>query len=170
MEALRRMIEDYLYGLDNSLDLTMAAAEALARGIDSPALANLAGQSKDAVYEIRELLPIIIEELSIKVAPLAEAVFRKTREVARKYLAGELDFLTAARCVTGLLYDPNYLDAEERPDVGLAPLDDLWLLNEWVHAIDQGASEDDCGCYFKTRADAESHFGSVATALESTRN
>lgn len=169
MEALRRAIEDYLYGLDTSLDLTMAAAEALARGIDSPALADLAGQSKDAVYEIRELIPIVVEELSIKVAPLAEAVFRQAREVARGYLAGELDFLTAARCVTGLLYDPDCLDVEERPDIGLAPLDDLWLLNEWVDAIDHGSEDDGWYC-FKTRADAESYFRSVATALESQRS
>ncbi|WP_460540402.1 hypothetical protein [Glycomyces halotolerans] len=168
METLRHAIEDYLHGLDAYLDLTMIAAHALACGIDSPALAELAGLSKDSAYEIRELVPAVVEELSIDISPLPEAVFRKAREAAHAYLNGDLDFLTAARSVTNLMFDTDYLDFDERPDVGLTPLDDLWLLNEWIYAIAHG-TEADGWYYFKTSEDAESYFESVAAALDGAR-
>ncbi|MCD0447197.1 hypothetical protein LO763_26630 [Glycomyces sp. A-F 0318] len=164
METLRRAIEDYLYGLDDTLDLSMVAAHALVRDIDSQALAELAGLSTGSEYEFRELVPTVVEELSVELSPLPEAVFRKAGEVARAFQAGDLDFLTAARRVTNLMFDSDYLDFEERPDVGLKVFDNLWLLNEWVFAIDYGAEEDGWYC-FKTREDAESYFETVASAL-----
>jgi hypothetical protein len=166
VEALRRALEDYLYELDPALDLTMVAANALVRGLDSPALAELAGLSKDSAYEIRELLPAVVAELSIEVSPLPDAVFRKAGETAREYLAGDLGFLPAARRVAGLMYGPDYLDFADRPDVGLAPFDDLWLLNEWLFAVDHG-HEHDSAYSFRTPGEAEEYFKSVAAALVS---
>ncbi|GAB3999380.1 hypothetical protein GCM10029992_28000 [Glycomyces albus] len=169
METLRHAIEDYLHGLDASLDLPMIAAYALARGIESPALAELAGLSRDSAYEVGELVPSVVEELSIDISPLPEVVFRKAREAAHAYLTGDLDFLTAARRVTSWMFDTGYLDFDERPDIGLPSLDDLWLLNEWIFAHAHG-TEEDGRYYFKTGKDAESYFKAVATALDSPRS
>jgi hypothetical protein len=164
VETLRRAIEDYLYELDAALDLTMVAAHALARGIDPQALAELAGLSKDAVYEIRELVPRVVEELSIDVSPLPEAVFRKAGEVSCGYLAGDLEFRPAVRRVTKLMFNRDYLDFDERPDVGIDQFDDLWLLNEWIYAVDIGYEHDGV-YYFETSADAEAYFKTVASVL-----
>ncbi|MEU6858946.1 hypothetical protein AB0B28_08755 [Glycomyces sp. NPDC046736] len=163
MKSLRLAIEDYLYELD-ALDLTMAAAEALARGVDSPALAELAGLSKNSAYEIREIVPQVIEELAIEVSPFPEAAFRRAADTARSYLAGDLDFRTAARRVTDLVFHTGYVDFDERPDIGLGILDDLTLLNEWVYAVDNGPEEYGW-YYFESSKDAEASFRSVASAL-----
>lgn len=164
MDTLTHAIEDYLYRLDSRLDLTMAAAEALARGIDSFALAELAGLSKGAAYEIREILPKVVDELAIKVSTLPEAVFRKAGHPARAFLAGDLELLTAARQVTDLLFRTDYWDFDERPDIGLDAFNDIALLNEWVYAEDNGC-EGDGWYFFKSYADAETCFRAVAATL-----
>ncbi|MDN3239990.1 hypothetical protein [Glycomyces tritici] len=168
METLRRAIEDYLYELDANLDLSMVAAHALTRGIDSPALAELAGLSRDTLYEIRELVPTVVEELSIDVGSLPEAVFRKAGEAARDYLAGDLGFRPAVRRVTELMFNRDYLDFDDRPDVGIDQFDDLWLLNEWIFAVDIGYERDGV-YYFETSTDAEMYFKTVASALATQR-
>jgi hypothetical protein len=164
VETLQRAIENYLYDLDGTLDLTMAAAEALVRGIDSPALAELAGLSKGSTYEIREVVPKVVDELAIEVSSLPEAVFRKASVPARAFLAGDLDFIAAARQVTDLFFRTDYWDCDQRPDTGLDVFDGLVLLNEWVYAVDNG-HEDDGRYYFNSRTDAETCFRAVASAL-----
>jgi hypothetical protein len=164
VEPLTCAIEDYLYGLDSGLDLTMAAAEALVRGIDSPALAELAGLSKDAAYEIREVVPKVIDELSIKLSTLPEAVFRKAGDPARAFLAGDLDFMAAAQQVTDLLFKTDYWHFKHRPDVGIDAFDSIMDLNEWVYAVSNGPEEDGW-YYFKARSDAEACFRAVAMVL-----
>jgi hypothetical protein len=164
VETLRRALEDYLYELDAALDLPMVAAHALARGIDSQALAELASLSKDAAYEIRDLVPTVVEELSIDVSTLPEAVFRKAGEAAHAYLAGDLEFRSAARRVTELMFNRDYLDFDERPDVGIDHFDDLWLLNEWIYAVDIGYEHDGV-YYFETSEDAEAYFKAVASVF-----
>jgi hypothetical protein len=164
VDTLRRAIEDYLYELDAALDLSMVAAYALTRGIESQALAELAGLSKDAAYEIRELVPRVVEELSIDVSPLPDAVFRKAGEAACDYLTGDLEFRPAVRRVTELMYNRDYLAFDERPDVGIDQFDDLWLLNEWIYAVDDGHERDGV-YYFETSRDAETYFETVASVL-----
>jgi hypothetical protein len=164
VETLTCAIEDYLYGLDTGLDPTMAAAEALARGLDSPALAELAGLSKDSAYEIREVVPNVVDELAIEVSSLPEAVFRKAGEPARAFLTGDLEFLTAARLVTDLLFRTDYWNFDDRPDIGIDVFDSIVSLNEWVFAVDNG-HEDDGWYYFNSREDAEACFRAVASAL-----
>ncbi|MCH7231656.1 hypothetical protein L0U85_12450 [Glycomyces sp. L485] len=142
----------------------MVAAHSLTRDINCQALAELAGLSKDSTYEIRELVSAVIAELSIDVAPLPEAVFRKAGEAARDYLAGDLGFRPAIRQVTELMFDRNYLAFDVRPDVGVGQFDDLWLLNEWIYAVDNGHERDGV-YYFETSEDAEACFKAVATVL-----
>lgn len=129
MKQLRHAIEDYLYGLNAELDLPLEAAHALVRGLTSPSLAELAGLSTDATYEIRELLPMVTEELSIEVASLPGAVFRKACETAAEYRVGTLEFRSAASRVTALLLDNEYLMFEKRPDMASTVFNDLWRLN-----------------------------------------
>ncbi|THV28746.1 hypothetical protein [Glycomyces paridis] len=164
METLRHAIEDYLYGLDGSLDLTMAAAHALARGIDSPALAELAGLPRQSPYEIRDLAPVVVAELSLEVAPLPDAVFRKAQESARAHRDGDLDFLSTAFRITTLMCDQDYLGFAERPDVGLDSFEHLMSLNEWLYAVTYG-TEDDGWIWFASREDAERCFEAIVSAL-----
>ncbi|QSB06097.1 hypothetical protein [Natronoglycomyces albus] len=160
MERLRRAIEDYLHELD--------AAHALTCGVDSEALAELAGLSKDSVYKIRELVPTVVEELSIDVAALPESVFRKSGEAAREYLTGDLGFRPAVRQAIGLMFDRDYLAFDVRPDVGINQFNDLWLLNEWIYAVDNGHERDGV-YYFETSENAEASFNAGATVFAAPR-
>ncbi|MFB9662204.1 hypothetical protein ACFFXY_20925 [Glycomyces mayteni] len=127
-------------------------------------MAELAGLSKGAAYEIREIVPKVVDELAIKVSTLPEAIFRKAGHPARAFLAGDLEFLTAAREVTDLLFGTACWDFAERPDVELDSFGDITLFNEWVYTVDNGF-EDDGWYFFKSRSDAEACFRAVAAAL-----
>ncbi|WP_035697929.1 hypothetical protein [Glycomyces tenuis] len=166
MKQLRHAIEDYLYGLNAELDLPLEAAHALVRGLTSPSLAELAGLSTDATYEIRELLPMVTEELSIEVAPLPDAVLRKACETAAEYRVGTLGFRSAASRVTALLLDNEYLMFEKRPDMASTVFNDLWRLNEWLYATERGHLNDST-YFFTTSKEAEAYFRDVVQALTS---
>jgi hypothetical protein len=164
VEELRRAIEDHLYELRGDLDLPMEAAYALVRGLDSPALAELAGLAADDSYQIRELIPAVIEELSIDMASLAEAVISRARETASSYLTGNLEFRPAAKRIVELLPYETYLTLEDFPEESVPALDDLWRLDEWLYATERGF-HDDSRYFFSTREDAEAHFRNAARSL-----
>ncbi len=157
-------MEDYLYDLDSALDLPMEAAHALTRGLDSRALAELAGQPRDAAYEVRELVPSVIEELALDLAPLPEAVFTRARETASAYLSGSLRFPLAAMRLTQLLLDEEYLSFDNRPEAAYPECEHLWLLNEWLEAVSLGYS-DTSGYLFESSEAAERYFGGLARAI-----
>ena len=164
VEQLKRALEDYVYNLDPKLDLPMAAAHALIRGLDSQALRELAGQTRDATYEVRELVPSVIEELEVEVSALPQTVFARAREAASAYLSGSLRFTSAATRVTELLYAEDYLRFDDRPDTAYPACEDLWLLSEWLDADNRGYSGSS-GYLFESPDAAERYFADLARAL-----
>ncbi|GAA4910377.1 hypothetical protein LX16_2722 [Stackebrandtia albiflava] len=95
MRRLQRVLEDFVHDLDPHVDVPMEAAFALADGLDSPALAELAGLTAADRVEIRELIPAVAEQLGLEIPSLRELVARRAREAAAAYLAGERDFAAA---------------------------------------------------------------------------
>lgn len=163
VKQLRRALEDYLYDLNPDLDLPLEAAHALIRGLDSQALRELAGQSPDAIYEVRELVPSVIEELQLALTSLPEATFDRAREVAHAYLTGSVRFTAAATRVTDLLYGEEYLGFADRPDTTYPECEDLWRLNEWLDAARLGHSNV-LGYLFESPDAAERYFAGLARA------
>ncbi|WP_157930622.1 hypothetical protein [Glycomyces xiaoerkulensis] len=164
MEQLKRALEDYLYDLDSDLDLPLEAAHALARGLDSQALRELAGQASDATCEVRELVPSVIEELEVDLSDLPEAVFTRAREAASAYLSGALRFTSAATRMAELLSADHYLSFDDRPDTTHPACEHLWDLKEWLDMLRDGYS-DIAGCLFNSPEVAEQYFTKLAQAL-----
>ncbi|MEV5826042.1 hypothetical protein AB0L25_10735 [Spirillospora sp. NPDC052242] len=73
MEILRRLFCDYVTGELAPEALPLIGAEALARGVDSPALRQLAGyNARDDVRDIQDLYLAAMAELGLPM-PDAEA-------------------------------------------------------------------------------------------------
>ncbi|MGW3351623.1 hypothetical protein ACWDA3_50715 [Nonomuraea rubra] len=89
--AVRLVLEDMLPD-----ELPMLAAEALARGVDSPALRELAGLFSHEVREARDLFYLAMEELGSPVPDMEEARPRMMAMVARRALRGEMSLPAAA--------------------------------------------------------------------------
>jgi hypothetical protein len=71
--------------------LPWIAAEALARGIDSPALRELAGlNQREDPCEIRDLYEVALEQLGVHAPTYEEATRRQLRNVAKALASGEL--------------------------------------------------------------------------------
>jgi hypothetical protein len=73
-----------------SEDLPKIATEALTRGLDSPALRVLAGQSRDDVRDSADLFRVALDELGIDVPDLASARWRLARRTAGGIVAGRI--------------------------------------------------------------------------------
>lgn len=97
-----RVFEDFVHGFDPGVDVPMEAAQGLVRGLDSPALADLAGLHSDERLEIRDLIPAVAEELGIAIEPLKAVIDRRVREVAAGYLDGECGFTDALSAIVDL--------------------------------------------------------------------
>jgi hypothetical protein len=100
MQRLIRVFEDFVYGFGSGVDVPMAAAHALVRGLDSPALMDLAGLNREERLEIRDLIPTVAEQLGFDIETLKAVFERRVREIAAAYLAGEREFMDA---LTGIL-------------------------------------------------------------------
>ncbi len=88
--AVRLVLEEML-----SDELPMLAAEALARGVDSPALRELAGLFPHEVREARDLFHLAMEELGSPVPDVEEARRRTMAMAARRALQGEMSLYAA---------------------------------------------------------------------------
>lgn len=73
-----------------SEDLPEIATEALTRGVDSPALRVLAGQSRDDVRDSADLFRVALDELGIDVPDLDSAQWRLARRIAGDIVAGRI--------------------------------------------------------------------------------
>ncbi|HZG06117.1 MAG TPA: hypothetical protein VE546_21485 [Streptomyces sp.] len=74
-------------------DVVSAACDALVAGLDSPGLRALAACTRaEADYDVRELLPLALEELGLTFYPFGSDTGREAaaRALARRMLAGEL--------------------------------------------------------------------------------
>jgi hypothetical protein len=73
-----------------SEDLPEIATEALVRGLDSPALRVLAGQSRDAVRDSADLFRVALGELGIDLPDADTAQWRLARRTAGDIVAGRI--------------------------------------------------------------------------------
>jgi hypothetical protein len=73
-----------------SEDLPEVATEALVRGLDSPALRALAGQSRDDVRDSADLFRAALEELGIDLPDADSAQWRLVRRTAAEMMAGRI--------------------------------------------------------------------------------
>jgi hypothetical protein len=126
VQRLMRVFEDFVYGLDAGVDVPMEAAHGLVRELDSPALVDLAGLHRDQRLEIRDLIPMVANELGFKIVPLKTVIDRRAREVAACYLAGEREFAEALSEILALHW--RYRDE----GIGYRCCDAMFHLQIWL--------------------------------------
>ncbi|GAB3644981.1 hypothetical protein GCM10028833_03230 [Glycomyces tarimensis] len=78
--------------------------------------------------------------------------------------SGSLRFTTAATRVTELLAAEEYLSNEGQPDADYAEGEELWLLSEWLHAVNRGYG-DSAEVLFESADAAERYFADLARSL-----
>ncbi|SCL22384.1 hypothetical protein GA0074692_1384 [Micromonospora pallida] len=112
-----------LLGEVASEKLPLIAAQALADGLDSPSLRELAGLSHEEHREARELLDQVIDELGLPGLPDEDqAIWETVWSYARRIVSGAIppvDGAHAIACYAGGLMYPESL-------VRFAFLADLW--------------------------------------------
>jgi len=104
VQRLMRVFEDFVHGFGSGVDVPMEAAHALVRGLDSPALRDLAGLGREERLEIRDLIPVVAEQLGFAIEPLKAVFERRVRETASVYLAGEREFTEALSDILALFW------------------------------------------------------------------
>ncbi|MBU3067556.1 hypothetical protein KO481_39305 [Nocardia sp. NEAU-G5] len=147
MENLRAAADLFAVGEVYPEDLPMIAAEALARGLDSPALVELACMHRNDCGNAPEVFLTALRELDLIAAieadwPRREAdvLLRRARHHAEYALSAEGDTLAAAERIAGLLNLLVY--TIERPNPALAgPAGDFeWLIIYWEAGLDDRES------------------------------
>jgi hypothetical protein len=89
MDELRELAWEYAASRKFPEDLPMAAALALARGIDSPALRELAGLGRRSdTSELHSLFTLALEELQLPMPSPEQAARRDLHRLARDLVAG----------------------------------------------------------------------------------
>jgi hypothetical protein len=126
VQRLVRVFEDFVYGFDSGVDVPMEAAHALVRGIDAPALVELAGLNRQERLEIRDLIPAAAEQLGFQIEPLKAVFERRVRAIAAAYLAGEREFTEALSAILALFW--RYQDE----GIGYCCCDALLDLELWL--------------------------------------
>ncbi|MQM28164.1 hypothetical protein [Glycomyces albidus] len=126
MQRLMRVFEDFVYGFDSGVDVPMEAAHALVRGLDSPALRDLAGLDREERLEIRDLVTATAAQLGFAIEPLQAVFEQRVREIAAAYLAGEREFTDALSGILALFW--------RYQDKGIGPYccDALLHLQVWL--------------------------------------
>jgi hypothetical protein len=90
MDELREVAWEVAAGRTFPEDLPMAAALALARGIDSPALRELAGLGRRSdTAELRSMFVHALEQLKIALPSPDQAARRDLHRLAQEFVAGE---------------------------------------------------------------------------------
>ena len=103
-----------------SEDLPMIAAEAIERGLDSPALRDAAGTTPGEVREARDRFVTALGELGIDVPDHADATWQYARRVARQILDGDVAAYEGAEAIWSHLTELPEDTAERRDFCGLA--------------------------------------------------
>ena len=96
MDELRRIADLIAFGLEQSEELLMFAAEALVRGIDSPSLRDAAGVAKSEVRDARDRFLMALDELDIDVAADDASLWRLVRRQCEGIVARTIDPGTGA--------------------------------------------------------------------------
>ncbi|MEU0797816.1 hypothetical protein ABZ342_47785 [Amycolatopsis sp. NPDC005961] len=98
MDVLRDVVWRHAAGMVYPEDLPMAAAEALVRGVDSPALRELAGLARDsATTEIEDLYRDALGELDVTIPDWREAARWWLGRLAEELVQGRLSVAGLAR-------------------------------------------------------------------------
>lgn len=92
----------------------MAAAHALARGVDSPALRELAGLGRADVRDATDLFKRAMTELGHPLRSPRAVLWGHTRQIAAELLAGTTAAPRAAGEIAALLCDADHLDERGR--------------------------------------------------------
>ncbi|NNH73579.1 hypothetical protein HLB23_27625 [Nocardia uniformis] len=127
MEELRDAADRFALGELYSEDLPMIASQALARGLDSPALVELACLHRSDCRDAAELFLTALRELDLIdaiesnwSAREADVLLRRARDHARRLLDGGGNLLAAAGHIAALLHQIGH--TLEPFDPGLAEL------------------------------------------------
>lgn len=110
----------YVLGLATAQELPGAAANALAAGLDSPSLRQLAAAQGDGRATIDRLLRSALTELRWTMPSPAEAGLLHARRVAEDIVAGRVAPYEGARQIWTEVYVQVPTLVELRPFVGLA--------------------------------------------------
>jgi hypothetical protein len=100
--------------------LPRLATDALTRGVDSPALRELAGQSAEDVRASQDLFRTVIVELGLPTLNQAEAARALARGVAEDIIAGKLSPAAGAQSIWRSAYRRVEEEGDLRIFVGLA--------------------------------------------------
>ncbi|GIJ43735.1 hypothetical protein Val02_06210 [Virgisporangium aliadipatigenens] len=114
MEDLGRAADDYILGLVGAEELPLAAAQALARGVDSPALRELAGLGRADVRDATDLFDRAMSELGRPLRAPRAVLWEQARQVAAGLLAGTATTPVAAGRIAALLCSADHLDERGR--------------------------------------------------------
>jgi hypothetical protein len=121
METLRRALVRLSVDDQPAEDLPEIATQALVRGIDSPALRELAGLSRDdARRGARDLYITAMAELGVQMPTPTEAARELVRFWAAEMLAGRLTPYEASRLIWWEGWTPLGMPDDLTPFVGLA--------------------------------------------------
>ncbi len=99
VEILRQALVRLSIGDQPSEDLPDIAADALARGIDSPSLRLLAGTSRSDVREARDLFVEAMAELGVDLPDKAEGTLAMVRFWAGEMVAGTVTPYQGSRLI-----------------------------------------------------------------------
>ncbi|MEV1142093.1 hypothetical protein [Micromonospora sp. NPDC049799] len=114
-----------------SEELPMIAAQALAEGLDSPSLRELAGLSRGEYREACELLDQVVDELGLPALPDADqAVWEVVVSYARRLVSGALTPVDGAHAIAACAGSLGFPE----PLATFAFLADLWESNAAEHA------------------------------------
>ncbi|MDG4826067.1 hypothetical protein O7635_29820 [Asanoa sp. WMMD1127] len=128
VERLVRVADDRVLGRGRSEELPMVAAEALARGVDSPALRELAGLGRSDVREAAELFERAMAELGHPPRSKDAVAWARIRDIADRLFTRRAAPPNAAEDIAALLC--GLAESDERTDdlaLRLVVLSDLWL-------------------------------------------
>jgi hypothetical protein len=122
-----------------SADMPSIAWDALEAGLDTPAIRRLAALERPTYFEVREILPRVMQELEVSQIPQGEAALRLAKQIAQDILKSGGDPLQHLRDFESLWVRSNY--AAEICSLGTL-YDDVWIaestgqsekeIREWV--------------------------------------
>lgn len=104
VDALIQAADDLAVGRLTPEDLPMLAAEALARGVDSPSLRALAGLGREDVREARDLFDEAMTELGHPPGSTERALLTQLHRAAMDLLDGSTSEPEAAAAIAGILH------------------------------------------------------------------
>jgi hypothetical protein len=161
VQRLMRVFEDFIHRFDRGVDVPMEAAHALTRGLDTPALVELAGMRRDQTLDIEDLIPQVVDELGASIAARGTVVERRAGEIASGYLAGHIAFIDGLSDV--LSWHARYFEE----GYGFRCCDSMLWLELWLVSI---GDDGDITYWFGSQTAAEKAFREHCSAMVEGRS